>query len=127
MSLRTQIEADNTEITTNTNDFGWPVTIIDPDGLSKSLVCYSADISQAIDPDTGVVVSGRSASIAISISSLTEAGFAGLPEGIADSSSKPWRVNFDDTALNSYTFKVRESNPDRTAGLVVCYLESYIA
>jgi len=127
MSLRTQIEADNTEILTDQDDFGWPLTITDPDGLSKPLVGYSADISQAIDPDTGVVVSGRMASIAISISVLTEAGFAGLPEAVADSDSRPWRVSFEDTALNPYTFKVRESNPDRTAGLVVCYLESYIA
>lgn len=104
--------------------FGWPITVTDPDGTVGALVGMSNDIAQVIDPDTGVAVSGRSASVSIAISSLTAEGL-GLPVGIADKSKKPWLVAFDDINGNAHTFKVQQSNPDRTIGDVVCLLEAW--
>lgn len=105
--------------------FRWPVTITDPDGnVSSGLYGFSNDIAQVIDPDTGQAVSGRLATISLRISSLTAQGLA-LPEGIADASSKPWLVAFDDINGNPFVFKVQESNPDRGLGLVFCFLELY--
>jgi hypothetical protein len=77
-----------------------------------------------VDPDTRQVLSGRTASVSLVISSVV-AALGGIPESIADSSSKPWLVAFDDINGNSFTFKVRESNPDRAVDLVVCILELY--
>ncbi len=104
--------------------FGWPIQVTDPSGLSLPFTGFSDDISQIIDPDTGTAVSGRLISVALRISSLTAVGLA-LPVGIADSASKPWVIAFDDISGNPFTFKVAQSNPDRTLGLVTCLLELY--
>lgn len=107
--------------------FGWSITLTDPAGLTDSnLIGFSDDISQVIDPDTGQLVSGRLASVALRISSLLTAGFT-LPRGVADQSSKPWVVTFNDINGTSHTFKVRQADPDRALGLIVCILEGYDA
>jgi len=125
MNLRLQAELDLSFILEDaTNGFGWPATITDPSGKTDSFVVQSNDISQIIDPDTGQAVSGRSASASVRISTLTAKGFA-LPQGIADSGSKPWIIEFDDISLNPFKFKVAQSNPDRTLGIVSCLLELY--
>jgi len=108
----------------NTTGFGFSITVTDPSGTVRPLTGFSDDIAQVIDPDTGQVVSGRLASVALRISSLTAAGLS-LPEGIADATKKPWLVAFDDINGNPFTFKVMQSNPDRTLGLVTCILELY--
>ena len=125
MSLRAVAETDlGVILEDGVFGFGWPITITDPAGTVKPLTGFSDDISQIIDPDTGQAVSGRLASVALRISSLTAAGL-GLPVSIADSTSKPWLITFDDINGNAFTFKVSQSNPDRALGLVVCLLELY--
>jgi len=125
MSLRQLAETDlGVILEDGTTGFGWPITITDPAGTVGALTGFSDDISQIIDPDTGQAVSGRLASVAIRISSLTAAGLA-LPQGIANSASKPWIVDFDDINGNAFKFKVSQSNPDRALGLVTCLLELY--
>lgn len=125
MGLRAIAERDLGLIQENkTTGVGWPITVIDPAGTSKDLTGTSNDIAQMIDPDTGQAVSGRLASVSIRIGLLAANGL-GLPVGVADGAGKPWLVKFDDINGNPYTFKVSESNPDRTIGNVVCILETY--
>lgn len=125
MSLRETAEADLGLILENdTIGFGWPITVTDPTGTAVPLTGFSNDISELIDPDTGQALSGRLASVALRISSLTAAGLS-LPEGIADASNKPWLMAFDDINGNPFTFKVQKSNPDRALGIVTCILEIY--
>lgn len=125
MSLRQLAESDLSGILEDgTYGFGWPITLTDPAGTSANLTGYSNDIAQVIDPDTGVVVSGRKATAALRISSITAAGLA-LPQGIADATSKPWRVAFNDINGSVYEFKVANSDPDRAIGIVVLILETY--
>ena len=102
----------------------WPITIIDPELNELDLTGWSSDIAQVIDPDTGVIVSGRAASVAIRISTLIDNNFL-LPVGIAESESKPWAIRFNDINGFSHKFKVIKSNPDRTLGVVTCLLEVY--
>lgn len=124
--LREIAEQDlGTILEDGTAGFGWPITVTNPAGLVRPLTGFSDDIAQIIDPDTGQAVSGRLASVALRISSLIAAGLT-LPQGIADAGSKPWVITFDDINGNSFTFKVAQSNPDRTIGLVTCLLETYI-
>jgi hypothetical protein len=126
MGLRAKATQDAKYILENdTTGFGWPFTLTDPAGNSGSLKGNSGDIAQLIDPDTGQAVSGRLAHITVHMTSLALAGL-GIPVGISDSSSKPWVCQFDDPLLNSYTFKVSSSDPDRTVGLVTCTLELYV-
>ena len=122
MSLRRVAEADLGRILTDTEcGFGWPIVLISPRGRRLPLVGFSNDIAELIDPDTGQAVSGRLASVALRMSSLP----ADLPQGTADTSVRPWRVEFVDIVGRSWRFAVRESNPDRTLGLHVLILELY--
>lgn len=126
MSLRTIAETDlSVMLEDSVYGFGWPITVTDPNSVTKSLTGFSNDISQIIDPDTGQAVSGRLATVALRIASLVSAGFANLPRGVADSTSKPWLMVFTDINLNSFTFKVSKSDPDRALGIIICTLELY--
>ena len=124
--LRVLAEADlGLVLEDSLTGFGWPVTLRNPGGLTRSdLVGASSDIHQVIDPDTGQVISGRLATVALRIASLYSRGFT-LPRGVADETGKPWVVIFDDINGLPYTFKVRSANPDRALGVVVCTLEAY--
>ncbi|MBW1725975.1 MAG: hypothetical protein JRJ62_00055 [Deltaproteobacteria bacterium] len=125
MGLRELAEADlGVILEDDDRGFGWSITVTDPDGNTGDLTGSANDIAQVIDPDTGQAVSGRLASVALRVSSLTEENL-GLPKGIADSGSKPWVVEFEDISGNAYKFKVSQSNPDRMLGLVTCLLEIY--
>lgn len=125
MNLRDLAEADLGVILEDSeNGFGWSISLTDPNGTTAPLTGFSDDIAQVIDPETGQAVSGRLASVALRISSISLAGL-GLPRGIADSNLKPWLVSFDDVNGNPYTFKVMQSNPDRAIGLVTLILEAY--
>lgn len=125
MSLRSIAEQDLGLILEDAvTGFGYSITVTDPAGLVRQLTGFSDDIAQIIDPDTGQAVSGRLASVALRISSITAAGL-GLPRGIADAGIKPWLIEFDDINGNSFKFKVSQSNPDRALGLLVLLLELY--
>ena len=126
MGLRDQAERDLGFILEDSaTGFGWPITLTTPNGSQSTFTGFSDDIAQAIDPDTGQAVSGRYASAALRLSSLYLAGFS-LPQGIADASSAPWLVTFNDiNGLGPYVFKVQESNPDRALGIVTLLLESF--
>jgi hypothetical protein len=125
MGLRDLAEADLGRILEDAETgFGYAITLTDPSGTALPLVGFSNDIAQVIDPDTGQVVSGRLASVALRISTIIAAGL-GLPRGIANSSSKPWVVEFDDLLGTPHKFKVFQSNPDRTIGMITLILESY--
>lgn len=126
MGLRDLAERDLGLILENTETgFGWPITVTDPAGVSKPLKGFSNDIAQVIDPDTGQLVSGRSASVSIRLAALTAAGFSSLPRNVTERTSKPWVVQFDDINGQPWTFKVRSADPDRALGLIVCMLEDY--
>lgn len=124
MGLRAQAAIDLATITADTDGFGVAITVTDPDGTSAALTGLSSDIGHSIEPETGMVVSGRTASVALAMSALTAAGL-GFPRGIADSDSRPWRVTFNDINGTEHTFKVSEARPDRALGVVVCILEVY--
>jgi len=122
MNLRSAAEKDLSSILEdNVRGGGWEIRLTNPDGVSQDMVGWSVDISQIIDPDTGQLVMGRAASVALRSSSLK----IGTPEGIANSSSKPWLVKFDDINGNPYTFKVSVTNPDRGLGVISLMLEAY--
>lgn len=126
MNLRDTAEADLAGILEDdANGFGYPITLTSPDGLAAPLIGFSNDISLLIDPDTGLAISGRSASVALRISSIVAAGYTTLPEAIQVGTLKPWLATFDDINGNSFTFKVSEGNPDRALGIVTCRLEIY--
>lgn len=127
MNLRELAESDlAVTLEDSVNGFGWLVVLTKPDGTdSDGLVGSSVDISTLIDPETGQAVAGRNASFTLRISSVL-AQFGELPIGIASSASKPWLITFDDINGNGpYTFKITETRPDRTLGVILCILGVY--
>lgn len=104
--------------------FGWPIILTAPDGARYELIGYSDDISQVIDPETGAIVSGRAASVALRMSSIVSLGLE-LPRAISDTGRKPWVVEFLDILGGAHRFKILQSNPDRALGLITLMLEIY--
>lgn len=105
--------------------FGTAITVTDPDLLSAEVTGRTNDISFAIDPNTGVAVSGRTATIAIDMQELTDKGFTSLPVAQTDKTKKPWLVEWTDQLGNAHVFIVLEENTDRTLGIVLCTLQFY--
>lgn len=125
MNLRTQAALDLVAIMADeASGFAWPIHLTTPEGATFALTGLSTDIGQTINPDTGQVVSGRRASIALSTAVLEGLGI-GLPRGVSDSRSKPWVVRFADIHGVAQTFKIQEAMPDRAIGIVTCMLETY--
>lgn len=126
MNLRTLAEADLGFILENkATGFGWDITLTNPEGKTELLTGFSQDIALAIDPDTGVLVSGRTASIALRIGLLRAKGFTENPRNISDETKKPWMVGFRDINGTPCLFKVMKSNPDAMIGCVTLLLETY--
>lgn len=123
MSLRIQAELDARAILEDRSAFGWPVMLADPSGKIEEVTGFSNDISLVVDPDTGMLVSGRDATIAVSIQTLRAAGFEADPRAV--SQGLPWVVEFWDINGNLGRFKVSRTSPDRSIGLIVMHLEVY--
>ena len=107
------------------NGFGTVIKITDPDLLSATVTGRTNDISFAIDPNTGLAVSGRTATITIDMKELTEKGFTSLPVAQTDKKKKPWLVEWTDQLGEAHIFIVLEGNPDRTLGNILCTLQFY--
>jgi hypothetical protein len=103
--------------------FGEPVRLTDPYGHTATLTGFAKDIAQAIDPDTGMLVSGRVVTCAFAMATLAAAGFADLPQLVEESSSQRWCVELTDARGIVYRLAVREARPNRHLGVVVCILE----
>lgn len=124
MSLRLQAADDLLGILEDVDGgFGWPITVTNPEGVSASLTGYSADVGTTISPETGMLVAGRRASVALPIARLTASGL-GMPRAIANQGSKPWIVVVDDIAGEPRRYKVSHAMPDRALGIVTCSLEA---
>jgi hypothetical protein len=125
MNIRQLAESDlATTLEDSVGGFGWDITVIDPHYNSATITGQSDDIAQVIDPDTGAIVSGRLATVALRLSTLTT-NEIGIPKGIANEKQKPWVIKFNDINGNAHKFKVIQSNPDRALGVVTCLLEGY--
>lgn len=122
MSLRDEAEAAFREILSCDEGAVWPVTLTSPSGESRPLDARTNDIHLVVDPNTGVAVSGRQASVVLSWRDVTALGI-GTPQGVSNPTVKPWTVAFDDLYGSSYVFKIKETHPDRDIGSLVCYLE----
>ena len=122
-----EIAQQDKAFTLNDKEFGFgtEITLTDPSLFSAIVVGRTNDISFAIDPDTGVAVSGRTATVAIDLHVLTDAGFSSLPSAQSDKTKKPWIVEWIDLKGNSHSFTILEANPDRTLEIVLCTLQFY--
>ena len=125
MTLRQLAETQlATLVESQTQGFGHEVTLVDPDGVSEQVVGLNCDIAQSIDPTTGMIISGRTASITFRNSTMINL-FGKLPVAITETINTPWTVVMNDINGVTGTFKICRTMPDRTIGIVVCFLENY--
>ena len=122
MSLRAQAALDVRSVLEDLDGFACSITVTDPMGMSAVLLGFDQDISRTIDPDIGVFVAGRLATVAMPPAALAEAGLD-EPRGVAESTELPWQVSFADVQGTVRRFKVAQTSPDHEAGIVVCELE----
>lgn len=104
--------------------FGVAITVTSPDGVSAVINGFTTRITEEIDPETGIAVTGTKAHALLHVDSLAAAGL-GVPKGVADGSIKPWRIAFADATGATRVYKVQASMPDDKFGLVRCILEAY--
>jgi hypothetical protein len=123
VSLLEQAAADLRAILEDTDDCAVEVVVTNPDGESATLKGLQTDHNLAIDPQTGLPVSGSNVSVVLSIVSLQEAGI-GQPRAIADSKKLPWLVEFTTPIGDRQKLKVAAAEPDKL-GCVVCRLEAW--
>ena len=92
----------------SSSGFGVPMILTNPDGVSQEITGMAADIGQALDPDTGLTVSGR----LVSITLRSESILIGTPRAVPDIASRPWVVEFELPGGAPAQFKIMESQPD---------------
>ena len=123
VNLRVLAEADLAfTLEDGVTGFGWPVTLTAPTGEAYNVTAQSNDIGQMVDPQTGMMVSGRKATAVVRISTLIAKGATVLPRGVASRAEKPWLV-----AFSGNTFKVTYADPDATLGVLSMQLEAWKA
>jgi hypothetical protein len=105
--------------------FAVSIAITDPQNNQATIKGFATDIGEVIDPETGVAVAGRKASVALPIRALRAAGFATDPCGVNDKSSRPWIFVFTLPTGDAQTFKVVKTMPDKL-GCLVCLLSEYV-
>ena len=98
------------------SDFSVAASIFSPLGVEFHVEGLPRDTGELIDPDTGAQVSGRHVSLVVASNALP----VGLPHGVHDRSSKPWKVVFE-----GKIFRVVQTRPDASLGAFVMILEVY--
>jgi hypothetical protein len=126
MSLRDRAVSDVAAILRNTLDGGQPITLTDPsDVATAGIIGWTSDVSSAIDPDTGAIISGRSVRVTIDVGQLPAGP---RPKAQSDSSLKPWRVSFPRITTAATTqYAVTRSLPDDTLGMITIELGNWSA
>lgn len=126
MSLRLQATADLATIMGDVvGGFGWLITVTPPNGAPVIITGFSTDIGESLDPETGMLIAGRKASVALPIASLVAAGINTLPVAVPGTGDKVWKLQFADIGGSPHTFTVKTSMPDRALGIVTVILELY--
>lgn len=125
MGLREQAATDLITILTDVDGgFGWRVTVQAPDGNRAELVGFTSDIAQALDLNTGQLISGRTVSLVLPLAPLLASGLGDIRVS-QDPYRDPWIVQFTDALGRGGQFVITEARPDRTIGAVSCSLTAY--
>jgi hypothetical protein len=123
VNLRAQAALDAREIVEDVAEgFGCDFTLVSPAGIKVELKGLDQDISALIDPETGQAVTGRLATMVVSMKALEEAGVS-LPRGVADEGSHVWMVLATNVLGKPRKWKVSEARPDASIGLTTMFLE----
>ena len=119
MSLYDRARKDNAKILGASRGFTVPVILLSPTGNEYSTRCFFIDVSNDINPQTGMMVVGRR--VAISVSLYDTGGNLVLTENPADNAGT-WKATI---AYNGVTETRIITDPmiDRTLGSITMTLK----
>ncbi len=126
MSLLADARTLAHSIVGNIDDFATEITCTDEFEATATVNGLVNETALAIDPDTGVQVAGKQASVVVSRAAISEAGLA-YPKAIPETTATPWLVAWAGADAVSRSYKVIEVLPDDNPGidLVTLKLDAY--
>jgi len=122
MSLLDQIRADVLQITTNTDEYGQPITF-DNGTVSVTVNGRANKHHLSIDRD-GNATNAKNASISVSEQALTTLSFP-VRDASGEVNLKNVKVTWTDSTSTPRTYMIRQWYPDEVIGYIVCILGDF--
>ncbi len=106
-------------------DFSVEMTVENPNPVqSVTIRAFASSHHLSIDPETGLPVNVRNTHVSISEQVLIDAGYT-----VRDTNGEVNMINhfvtYTNSAGQSKKFKINQTFPDETLGLIVCILGDY--
>lgn len=105
----------------------WSVDLLvnDLSGLAVTLKGFASKHHLGIDTETGLPVNSKNTHCSVNEEVLTDAGFTVRNTG-GEVAMVGWKVTYTDSSGTVWVYKINETMPDETLGLIVCYLGDYV-
>jgi hypothetical protein len=125
MGLIDQIKSDIEDITSNAEEFGWPLIFTTPDAAGTVTVTglYTKHHIQ-IDPESGRQINVKNAHCSVSEKFFTAAGYP-CRDANNEVQMKRHKVRTTDVSGITWDYVVQESFADETTGLIVFILGDF--
>ena len=125
MNLREIAAVDHAAILSDVSQgFAIPLTITNPAGVSVTLAGFASDVGEVVDPESGIPVIGRRATISFVQDPIVEAGLGPIV-AIVDDNRRPWLASFADAHGVVRIYKITGVMPETDLGSLRCSLETY--
>lgn len=125
MGLIERAIADARKYTTTASDWGNPVTFEAPGGIEVVIMVRTNKIRISIDGE-GRPYNSKNASITFSESALIDAGYVSIRDAIShEVKMRDHKVSWADSTGSTFKYRISETYPDETLGLIVAILTDY--
>jgi hypothetical protein len=118
MNLKKRAEADIKKITGNLNEWADEATFTDPDSNIFTVNVIHTKHHLGLDPEMGVPINAKTASIAFSESNLS----ASVRNGESEVDLNGWQIDVEDSTEISKSYFALEWFPDEMIGMIVVIL-----
>ena len=105
--------------------FGVDLTLTPPAGSPVSVRGLASKHHLQIDPETGFYVNVKNTHVNISESSLVALSYP-IRNANNEVAMKGHVISYADSSGNVASYKIDETRPDETLGLIICILGDYI-
>lgn len=100
------------------------ITVDNLQGLVVALKGIASKHHLSIDVGNGLPVNSKNTHCSFYEKVLTDAGFV-VRNSDKEIAMVGWKITYIDSSENSCVYKINETMPDETLGLIVCYLGDY--
>jgi hypothetical protein len=123
MGLMDQAKADIKQITSNAEEFGKEITLTAPDDSVATVIGLHTKHHLGVDTD-GNRINTKNAHISVSESLLTDQSYP-VRGSDGEVSLKNHKVSVSDSTGTVCTYRIKETYPNESTGLIVCILSDY--